>query len=99
MIRHIFLWQVAPGNDPDEIVDILNTLPGKCPGIVGWEIGKNQAPPNENGEPWDGSLISDHESWQALDEYSNHPYHSEVVEKLLPRFSARAVVDFEREGS
>jgi len=95
VIRHIFLWRVAEGHDPDEIVEILNTLRERCPGIVGWEIGQHQGEPNENGDPWHGALISDHPSWEALDEYSNDPYHSEVVEKLLPRFAERAVVDFE----
>ena len=95
MIRHIFLWRVADGHDPDEIVAILNTLRDRCPGIVGWEIGQHQGEPNESGDPWHGALISDHPSWEALNEYSNDPYHSEVVEKLLPRFSERAVVDFE----
>jgi hypothetical protein len=96
MVRHIFLWKVAPGEDLQEIIDTLNTLPEKCPGIVGWEIGDHQAEPNPNGDPWDGALISDHESWESLDEYSNHPYHTEVVEKLLPKFAERAVVDFVR---
>ena len=99
MVRHIFLWRVVEGHDLDEIVATLNTLPERCPGVVGWEIGKHQGEPNPNGDPWDGALISDHESWEALDEYTNDPYHSEVVEKLLPRFSARAVVDFQREVS
>ncbi len=99
MVRHIFLWRVAPGHDHDEIIDTLNTLPGKCPGITNWDIGRNAAPPNENGEPWDGALISDHESWEALDEYSNHPFHSEVVAKLLPRFADRAVVDYELQAA
>jgi hypothetical protein len=98
-VRHIFLWRVAPGNDPDAIVKILNTLPDHCPGIVSWNIGRNEAPANENGAPWDGALISDHESWELLDEYSNHPFHTEVVEKLLPRFADRAVVDYELGGS
>jgi hypothetical protein len=99
VIRHIFLWRVAEGHDPAEIVKILNTLPERCPGVVGWEIGNHHGEPNENGDPWDGALISDHESWEALEEYSNHPYHTEVVERLLPRFAERAVVDFERAGS
>jgi hypothetical protein len=96
MVRHIFLWKVAPGENPAEIIELLNTLPERCPGIVGWEISDHQAEPNPNGDPWDGALISDHESWEAMDAYTNHPYHMEVVEKLLPRFAERAVVDFER---
>jgi hypothetical protein len=97
MVRHIFLWRVAPGNDPDEILEILNTLPENVPGIRGWQVGQHQGEPNENGDPWDGALISEHDSWEALEEYSSHPYHAEVVERLLPRLSARAVVDYELE--
>src|SRR5579884_57448 len=98
-VRHVFLWRVESGNDPDEIVNLLNTLPNHCPGITGWEIGRNQAPPNENGDPWDGVLISEHESWEALEEYSQHPYHNEVVGKVVPLMSDRAVVDFELDGA
>jgi Stress responsive A/B Barrel Domain len=94
-VRHVFLWRVGQGNDPDQIVELLNTLPSRCPGILHWEIGHNQAPPNENGAPWDGALISAHESWEALDAYSQHPYHAEVVGKVVPLMSDRAVVDFE----
>ncbi len=98
-VRHIFLWRVGEGNDPDQIVELLNTLPSRCPGIVGWEIGRNQALPNENGDPWDGALISEHESWEALEAYSQHPYHNEVVGKVVPMMSGRAVVDFELGGA
>lgn len=98
-VRHVFMWRVARGSDPDDIIATLNTLRDNCPGILSWSIGGNQAPPNENGDPWDGALISDHESWDLLEEYSNHPYHTEVVEKLLPHFSERAVVDYEMRQS
>ena len=32
---------------------------------------------------------------RGLQKYSDDPYHMEVVKKLLPMFSARAVCDFE----
>ncbi len=95
MVRHVFVWRVREGQDPDEIVDILNTLPDRLPVIRGWEIGKHQGDPGENGDPWDGSLITDFDSWEGLDEYSNDAYHLEVVAKLMPMFSERAVVDHE----
>jgi hypothetical protein len=40
--------------------------------------------------------VTDFDSFEALEGYSNHPYHLEVVEQLMPMFSARAVCDFER---
>lgn len=94
-VRHIFLWRVADGSTQQEILDILNTLPGRLPVIKGWQAGSHEGDPGENGAPWDGALITDFDSWAGLEEYSNDPYHLEVVAKLLPKFSERAVVDFE----
>jgi hypothetical protein len=96
MVRHVFAWRVAPGADPNEIVEILNTLPDKVPGIRSWEIGKHQGDTGDSGDPMDYVLITDFDSFDGLDQYSNHPYHHEVVQRLMPMFAARAVVDFER---
>lgn len=96
MVRHLFLWRVAPDADPDEIVAILNTLPEKIDNVRSWEIGRHQGDPGDSGDPWHYALIADFDSFEALQQYSDHPYHLEVIEQLLPRFSARAVVDFER---
>lgn len=95
MIRHVFMWQVAEGNDPDEVISLLNTLQG-LPSLRSWELGKHTGDPGDNGTPWDGVLINDFEDWNGLEEYSVDPVHAEVVEKLLPKLAARAVVDFER---
>jgi hypothetical protein len=96
MIRHVFAWRVAPGYDPNKIVQILNTLPERLDVIRGWQIGQHTGDPGDNGAPWDGVLISDFSSWEDLDAYSNDPFHLDVVAELTPMFSDRAVVDFER---
>jgi Stress responsive A/B Barrel Domain len=98
-VRHIFLWRVADGSTQQEILDILNTLPQKLPVISGWQVGTHQGDTGENGAPWDGALITDFDSWADLEQYSNDPDHLDVVEKLLPKFSDRAVVDYEIETS
>lgn len=98
MIRHIFMWQVAEGHDANEVIDLLNTLKD-MPMVRSWELGKHTGDPGENGTPWDGALINDFDDWAGLEEYSVDPFHGEVVSKLLPKLSARAVVDFEREAS
>ncbi|MFE3170003.1 Dabb family protein [Amycolatopsis sp. NPDC059090] len=97
-VRHIFLWRVAEGHRQQEILDILNTLPARVPGIEFWQAGTHQGDPGDNGAPWDGALITDFASWDGLETYSTDPYHLEVVEKLLPRFAERAVVDYEIGG-
>lgn len=96
-VRHVFVWRVAEGSSQQEIVDLLNTLPGRLPYISGWNVGSHKGDPGENGSPWDGALITDFDSWEDLDRYSNDEYHLEVVAKLMPMFSDRAVVDYDFE--
>lgn len=95
MIRHVFMFKIAADASARTIVDILNELPGKVPGIEFWQIGEHSGEPGESGDVWDYVLISDFVSWEALEKYSDHPYHQEVVAKLLPMFADRAVCDFE----
>lgn len=96
MIRHVFSWRVAEGHSNEEIIKILNTLPDALPVIKYWEVGSHEGDTGDNGDPFDGVLITDFDSWEDLDVYSNDPFHVDVVERLTPRFAARAVVDFER---
>lgn len=95
MVRHVFAWRVASGYEQNEIVELLNTLPSKLDAIKGWQVGSHQGEPGDNGDPWDGVLISDFDSWDALESYSNDPIHLKVVELLKPMFAARAVIDYE----
>ena len=98
MVRHIFLYKVAPGADPEEILRVLNELPKKVPGIRTWTLGKHTGEPGAPGDLWDYGLVSDFDSFKALQTYSDHPFHMEVVNKLTPMFAARAVCDYEFSG-
>ena len=95
MVRHVFLYKVAPGADPQTVTEILNTLPKKVAGIRTWTLGKHQGVPGASGDLWDYALVCDFDSFETLQKYSDDPYHIEVVQKLLPMFAARAVCDFE----
>lgn len=95
MIRHIFLYKVAPSADANEILRILNELPKKVPGIRTWTLGKHTGAPGASGDLWDYGLVCDFDSFDELERYSDHPFHMEVVAKLTPMFSARAVCDYE----
>lgn len=97
MIRHIFLWQAAEDADNAEILALLAQLSDRLTMIRSWEMGGHQGEPNENGDPWDGALITDFDSWEDLDAYSTDPFHDEIVQQLLPMVRSRAVVDFVRE--
>ena len=95
MVRHVFLWKVAPGSDPDEVVAILNELPDRVPGALTWSIGAHQGAPGASGDVWEYGLVCDFESYETLKRYSEHPAHLEIIDRLLPMFEARAVCDFE----
>ena len=95
MVRHIFLWKVAKNSDPNEVIRILNELPKKLSMIRTWTVGKHTGPPGASGDLWDYGLVCDFDSFDDLQKYSDAPFHMEVVEKLLPMFSERAVCDFE----
>jgi hypothetical protein len=94
MVRHVFLWKVRPGASAEEIFKILNTLPDRVPDIRNWTLGSHRGAPGSSGDLWEHGLVCDFDSFEALKAYSEHPYHVEVVEKLTPMFSARAVCDF-----
>ena len=95
MVRHIFLWKVANNADPKEILRILDELVEKVPGIRSWSRGRHEGAPGASGDVWEYGLVCDFDSYADLQRYSDHPFHMQVVEKLLPMFSARAVCDFE----
>lgn len=95
MIRHVFAWQVADGHDGDEVIKLLSDFSSEVQDVVKyWEIGKQAGDPGDNGDPWDGVLITDFLTWEDLDTYSHHPAHDALLEKLLPAVKSRAVVDF-----
>lgn len=99
MVRHVFLYKVASGADPKKVIEILNTLPKKVAGIRTWTLGKHQGAPGASGDLWDYALVCDFDLLEGLQKYSDDPYHMEVVNKLLPMFSARAVCDFQFDPS
>jgi hypothetical protein len=93
------MWQAAEPREKQPILDLLAQLSDRLPKIRSWELGGHVGEPNDNGDPWDGALITDFESWEDLDAYSNDPFHDVIVQQLLPRVRSRAVVDFVREDA
>lgn len=98
MVRHVFLWRVAEGKDPNEILAILNELPEKIDCIRTWALGKHQGAEGDSGDPWDYALTCDFDSFDGLETYNNHPFHLQVIDRLRSAFSARAVCDFDMGG-
>jgi len=97
MIRHVFAWKVAEGADNRRAIELLKDFSTKVDVVRSFEIGAHTGDPGDNGDPWDGVLITDFDDWGGLDTYSGHPAHVELLGELLPLLSERAVVDFVRE--
>lgn len=95
MIRHVFLYKLAPGADAQQTVDILNALPDKVPGIRGWTLGRHQSPAGARPGQWDYGLVCDFDSFADLQTYNAHPAHVQAVKALLPMLAGHAVCDFE----
>lgn len=93
MLRHMFLWKVAPGVDPQKILDIMNRLPPAIPWIRSWQIGPHHGPKRYENT-WDYGMTVDFDSLADYNRYSDHPVHQEIVPLIVPLFAARAVVDF-----
>lgn len=92
------MWQAAESANKSDVMDLLAQLSDRLPMIRSWEMGSHTGAPNENGDPWDGALITDFATWDDLEAYSSDPFHEKVVQQLLPMVRSRAVVDFVREG-
>lgn len=98
MVRHVFLWKVAAEADPDEVIGILNELPENVAGVRTWSLGRHQGAQGASGDVWDYALVCDFDTFEALQRYSEDPFHLDVIDRLLPMFVARAVCDFEFEA-
>jgi hypothetical protein len=95
MIRHIFLWRVAPTADPAKVLSLLNDLPGNVPGIQSWGIGKFRDDLGDLPGAWDYGLSCEFDSIADLKTYFEHPYHQNIIEQLEPMVADRAVCHFE----
>ncbi|MDP3207927.1 MAG: Dabb family protein [Rhodoglobus sp.] len=98
MIRHIVAWKLT-AQSPEEkataiaaIAAALEPLVGVVPGLHSLTVRSNAAFFDTN---WDGALVSEHDSVEALEAYQVHPAH--VAAAAVPRSLAaeRVTVDVE----
>ena len=65
---------------------------GKIPPLKSLQVGINE---NEGNDAFDVCLITEHNSWEDLKAYQDHPIHKEVAVFISEVRKIRAVVDFE----
>ncbi|KWX22981.1 Dabb family protein [Mycolicibacterium wolinskyi] len=97
MIRHVFAWKVVDQQDAGKVIELLTEYSASQEAVRHFEIGGHTGDPGDNGDPWDGVLITDFDDWEGLQVYSDHPDHVKLVEVLLPMVKERAVIDFVRQ--
>ncbi len=88
MIRHVIMWKLKEGTDAEVIKKELEGLNGQIPGLLSLEVGIEED---------DAVLISDHESWEALETYAKHPLHVAAANTFVrPYIVSRQAVNYKR---
>ena len=97
-VRHVVVWQLRGDSVSEKtsrfeaVKPDLEALVGVIPGLQTLSVSFSTGP---NPNNWDMCLISDHDSWEALEEYANHPAHVAVGSRVAEHTLARAGADFE----
>ncbi|MBA2860049.1 Dabb family protein [Methanococcus maripaludis] len=99
MIKHIVMWKLKE-NDKDNdkfenaklIKNKLESLKGVIPEIKYIEVGIDSKKFENN---YDVVLVSEFDSFEALDVYQKHPEHLKVGEFVKSVAETRTAVDYE----
>lgn len=100
MIKHIVMFRLKDGLQPEERLQIMNTfknsierLPQTIPFIRYVHVGFNVNPK----EKWDICLESVFDNLEDVATYSQHPQHVSAAKALMQHAAERSCVDFECE--
>lgn len=100
MVKHIVMFKFLPeagGRTKKQNAEIakqmLDDLQGKVPTLLSSEVLLNSEAAAESN--YDLVLISEFESFKALDEYIVHPLHNAVGEFIKDVRESRSCVDYE----
>jgi hypothetical protein len=95
MIRHVVFFKFKPeagAADRKAVLNQLRALPDKIDVIRSFEVGEDVL---HLARSWDAVLIGTYDDLQALDIYTRHDDHMEVVLKIRELCDAVGSVDFE----
>lgn len=95
MIRHVVFFKFKPEASVAErraVLDELRALPDKIDVIRSFEIGEDIM---HSARAWDAVLIATYDDLEALETYTRHDDHVEVVLKLREICEAVGSVDYE----
>lgn len=95
MIKHIVFFKFKPeagASQRTAVLDSLRSLPKKIDVIRSFEVGEDVL---HIARSWDAVLIATYDDLEALEQYTRHDDHLEVVLKLREICDAVGSVDFE----
>ena len=92
MVKHIVLFNVKEGQDPDAVAaiaaSVLEPLAGKIEGLIHAEVERCFA-------GCDFILYTELESREALAHYAPHPLHEEAKSHFFHLLASRVAADYE----
>jgi Stress responsive A/B Barrel Domain len=94
MVIHTFAFRWKPGVTPEQkqrVIAEIRNLQGRIPGLLETWVGENISPRSQGYEL--GGVMK-FESHAALEAYSPHPVHQELLAWLIPLIEPLEV-DFE----
>lgn len=94
MVIHTFAFRWKPGVTPDQkqhVMVAIRKLQGQIPGLLETWVGQNISPRSQGYEL--GGVMK-FETRTALEAYSGHPVHQELLSWLMPLIDPLEV-DFE----
>jgi hypothetical protein len=95
MIKHVVFFKFKPEVSAGERRSVLNelrALPDKIDVIRSFEVGEDIM---HSPRAWDMAEIASYDDLEALEAYTHHPAHVEVVSKLREVCDAIGSVDYE----
>lgn len=95
MIRHIVVFGFSSENRADSLATLKQALEPLATAIPGVQSLRVDGDPHRVDGHWDAALVSEHDSWEALDAYQTHPAHLSALTVVGALVDRKAVVDYE----
>ncbi len=94
MITHVVLFKLKDRSEAaiQQTRDVLLAMKGRIPELLDIRVGADEL---RSERSYDVALITQHESWEALDAYQVHPVHAEVGVHMKAVVERAASVDYE----
>jgi hypothetical protein len=97
LLRHVVLFKFKDGTPPANVKEIENAfraLPGKIPGIAGFEWGINNSPEGLSQGFTHCFFVSFRDA-KGREAYLPHPAHQAFVDVLKPHLDKVLVLDYD----